>query len=51
MGGARRFGLPRPSQQVGTYSVMGRKLSNFGGGNRSTPHRERAIGADGIFRR
>jgi hypothetical protein len=44
MGGTRRFGPPRPSQQVGTYSVIGRKFSNFGDGSRSMPHRDRAIG-------
>ncbi len=26
MGGARRFGPPRPSQQVGTYSVIGKEV-------------------------
>ena len=26
MGGARRSGLPRPSQQVGTYSVIGKEF-------------------------
>jgi hypothetical protein len=26
MGGARRFGPPRPSQQVSTYSVMGKEV-------------------------
>jgi hypothetical protein len=30
MGGARRFGPPRPSQQVGTYSVIGKTVLQLG---------------------
>jgi hypothetical protein len=48
MGGRRRFGPPRPSQQVATHSVTGKEVPNFGDRSRSTPHRDRVIGALGL---